>query len=301
MKFSIVTPSNNSERFIRETIESVVGQEGAFNIEYIIVDNCSHDRTIEIVKAYQVELLKGSRPIHCNDVTINLVSTKKNIGMYEALNMGFSLATGDIMAWINADDRYAHEVFDNIHKVFLKYPNILWLKGITSYIDEASNIYEAGKCHLYQQEWIKSGYYGPVLHFIQQDSVFWQSSLWHKADGLNSNLELAGDYFLWCNFAKHVPLYSINSQISFFRRVEGQRCENIEAYYQEIECSGGMRLSRWHRERMYRKLERLSSFFRTPFFQRLFFGSRNFYLITLDENDEPNLVEGTFDKVARIL
>ena len=53
MKFSIVTPAHNSERFIAETIESVISQKGDFSIEFIIMDNCSTDRTPSIVDEYQ--------------------------------------------------------------------------------------------------------------------------------------------------------------------------------------------------------------------------------------------------------
>jgi len=63
---SIVTPAYNSERFIGETIESVVSQAGNFSIEYFIMDDGSADDTGEIMQGYQKLLLENSYPFQCN-------------------------------------------------------------------------------------------------------------------------------------------------------------------------------------------------------------------------------------------
>ncbi len=232
MKFSIITPSYNSEEFIAETIESVISQEGDFHIEYIVVDNCSKDRTADIVRSYAELLQKRQYPVKCNSIKVRLLSQKDN-GMYAAVNQGFSLATGDIFAWINADDVYLPQAFDVVDRVFRTYSDVKWVKGITSYIDRFSKVYEVGQCYLYDREWIRKGVYGRDAYFIQQDSVFWRSELWKAVGYIRPQIKLAGDFFLWARFAEYADLYSVKAYVSCFRKVEGQLSEHISAYKEE--------------------------------------------------------------------
>lgn len=205
MRFTIITPSYNSQKFIRETVESVISQKGDFSIEYIIVDNCSTDQTRQIVEEYIDLLEAGKFSIKCNGVHIEFVSDKDS-SMYEAISKGFARATGDIYAWINSDDNYLQGAFDIIQSTFSKYPQIKWLKGITSYNNENSNVFAVGQCNLYYQDWINKGLYGPVIHFVQQDSVFFLSELWNLSGGIAPSYFASGDFALWRKFAEHTPL-----------------------------------------------------------------------------------------------
>lgn len=237
MKFSIVTPSYNSERYISETIESVISQRGNFFIEYIIVDGKSTDATLAIVSKYIDGINSGSFGIcRCNGIEIKLIS-EKDTGMYDAINKGFSLATGDIFAYINSDDIYLSGVFSTVANVFKSLSEVNWVKGITSYIDESSAITEIGKCYLYHRPWICNGYYGTRLYFIQQDSVFWRSSLWRNAGFIDPKLRLAGDYFLWKKFAEYTPLYSIKAYLSCFRSGHNQLSKDTISYHNEIKIN----------------------------------------------------------------
>ncbi len=89
---SIVTPSLNQGGFIEDCIRSVKNQSYK-NIEHIIVDGGSTDATINILKKYEG--------------TYNMIwLSEPDNGMYDAINKGFKLSKGEIMAWINADDMY---------------------------------------------------------------------------------------------------------------------------------------------------------------------------------------------------
>jgi glycosyltransferase involved in cell wall biosynthesis len=90
-KLSVVTPSFNQARFIEETIESVLSQTYD-NIEYIIVDGGSTDGSVDIINKYR------SR--------IDVVIIEPDLGAADALNKGFSRATGDYLAFLNSDDTY---------------------------------------------------------------------------------------------------------------------------------------------------------------------------------------------------
>jgi len=303
LKFSIVTPSFNSGRFIEETIKSVVEQKGNFNIEYIIVDNCSTDETKEIVIRYQDGIRAGQILYQCNSVVLKYIN-EKDTGMYDAINKGFSHATGDIYAWINADDIYLPGAFDIINKIFEAHSQVTWVKGIGSYINESSTIYKAGHCLLYQQEWLRHGLYGPILNFIQQNTVFWRSDLWEKSGGVDSNCKMSGDYFLWIEFSKLAPLYSLSAFVSCFRKIKGQKSEAIEEYWKEISKYGG--ISRHDRDnykllrKYFSKEHIIPKKFREIIF-KIIFGDKKYYLITLDNSIEPSIKEGSYYELKEAL
>ena len=233
LKFSIITPVYNSAAFLAETIESVIFQKGNFSIEYFIIDNCSTDASVEIAYKYQSLLQQNPSLLKCKDVQISIISEPDH-GMYDALNKGFSKATGDVFAYINSDDIYLCGAFEIIADTFQKYPHTSWLKGITSYINEESIIYQIGHCNLYYTPWIKKGIYGTYSYFIQQDSVFWRSDLWHHINKIDPTLKLAGDFYLWLHFAKYADLYSINVPVSCFRKTQNQLSQDITKYYKEV-------------------------------------------------------------------
>jgi glycosyltransferase involved in cell wall biosynthesis len=94
MKISVITPSFNQGRFIEDAIRSVLIQDYP-DFEHIVVDNCSWDNTIDVLKKYP---------------HIRWIS-EPDRGQSHALNKGFQLATGDILAWLNCDDFYLRDAF----------------------------------------------------------------------------------------------------------------------------------------------------------------------------------------------
>lgn len=100
MKISIVTPSYNQGKYIEEAIQSVLNQNYD-NFEHIIIDACSTDNTIEILKKYP-HLIWVSEP---------------DEGQSDAINKGFKKATGDIIGWLNADDLYLPNTFNRAIQV----------------------------------------------------------------------------------------------------------------------------------------------------------------------------------------
>lgn len=106
MRVSIITVAYNSASTIRDTIESVLAQDYS-EIEYIIVDGNSKDDTLRIVQEY------GNR--------ISRVISEKDKGIYDAMNKGISLATGDVIGILNSDDFYANErVISDVISLFEK-------------------------------------------------------------------------------------------------------------------------------------------------------------------------------------
>lgn len=232
MKFSIVTPALNMEPWIARTIESVLSQAGAFEIEYIIIADPSSDSTVAIAESYQQHIEDGSYPISCERISMHVVVTK-HTGMYDAINHGFSEASGDIYAWINADDTYQSGAFQAITTALTAFPDIEWIKGITDTIDDSWHTIRAGACREYRRDWLKDGIYGQESYYIEQDSCFWTAALWKKTGPIPPSYRRAGDYWLWLSFAQHTPLHSLNVPISNFMKRKGQLSREIEEYKTE--------------------------------------------------------------------
>lgn len=102
---SIVTVSFNSEDTIRDTIESVLNQTYN-NIEYIVVDGYSKDRTVEIAKSYCNDFEKRSIPY--------TIISEKDSGIYDAMNKGIEISQGKIIGMINSDDWYELNAIERV-------------------------------------------------------------------------------------------------------------------------------------------------------------------------------------------
>jgi glycosyltransferase involved in cell wall biosynthesis len=290
MKFSIITPVYNGEKFIAETIESVLSQGGDFEIEYIIMDGGSIDKTVGVAAEYEKRLRAGQYPIRCKKATLQYFS-KKDKGMYDAVNKGFGHAAGDIYAYINADDTYLPGAFNKVAKTFEKFNEIRWLKGINSVIDESSKLIKINPCYIYNREWIRLGVYGINAYFIHQESVFWRSELWETAGGIDGKLKLAGDYYLWFQFSKLTALWSLNAPLSCFRKSAGQLSENMSGYRKE-QASVIHVPKNWltFRIKLFFWLRSKFPTFFEPLFRRLYrllFWKRNKYYIDIKKNGEP--------------
>jgi glycosyltransferase involved in cell wall biosynthesis len=136
---SIVTPCYNAGRYIEETIRSVLYQEGDFKIDYIIIDGGSTDETLAIIRKYK-DLMESRRCcLRCNDVRLDFIS-ERDEGMYDALGKGFERTTGDIIAYINADDYYLPHAFSTVVEIFDKFPEVDWLTGMNMGYNEKGQI-----------------------------------------------------------------------------------------------------------------------------------------------------------------
>jgi glycosyltransferase involved in cell wall biosynthesis len=120
IKLSVVTPSLNSARTIRETIESVVRQDYP-HVEHIVTDGGSTDGTLEILKAYP---------------RLYWVS-EKDEGHYHAMNKGIQMATGEVVGILNADDCYCEGILAKVAAAFQAHLEWEALFGDFIFVDEA--------------------------------------------------------------------------------------------------------------------------------------------------------------------
>lgn len=118
MFISIITPSYNNCNFIKGCIESINFQKYK-DVEHIIVDGGSIDGTIDLLE------------VHHSD---NWISESDN-GMYDAVNKGIHMASGDIISYLNCDDRYFAYTLETIVRVFQKYPDLDFVYGYCTYVN----------------------------------------------------------------------------------------------------------------------------------------------------------------------
>lgn len=106
MKITIITVSLNSKKTIEKTIKSVIAQANEkWDLEYIVVDGGSTDGTIDILKKY--------------DAYINKYVSESDRGIFDAMNKGISMATGDVIAFLNSDDWYEENALNSVMTAFI--------------------------------------------------------------------------------------------------------------------------------------------------------------------------------------
>ena len=231
-KITIVTPSFNQGNYLEETICSVLDQ-GYPNLEYIVIDGGSTDQSVEIIKKYADRL--------------SYWVSEKDKGMYDAIQKGFARSTGDVMAWINSDDKYYPRALSLIGEVFATLPQVNWLQGNPSNIDESSRIVSSFS----SRRWSKYNFYMKDYKYIQQESTFWRRSLWEKAGStLNVSLKYAGDFELWLRFFDYEQLYCLRTVVGQFRlRTSNQfSLERLDDYNRECESEIDAKLNKLDRE-----------------------------------------------------
>lgn len=180
MKISIITPTFNSEKTVSDTIESVFSQTHK-DIEYIVIDGVSSDKTLEIISSYQQKF------------NIRLLS-EKDSGLYDAMNKGVLLASGDIVGIINSDDfYYSNNILEKINKVFESDSSIQAVYGDILYIDNDDKEKETRywKSGEYNEKKLRSGW------AIPHPSLFVKREVYNSLEKIfDTRLRLAADYEL---------------------------------------------------------------------------------------------------------
>lgn len=125
---TIVTPVYNGAKFMRQTIESILSQKGNFYIDYIIIDDGSTDNSLEIMKEYANLVQTKQWKTECLGIEMRY-ETGPNRGQSRAYNRGFSIAKGQVCAWMNADDYYMPDIFEQVAQLYEKDPSIDFIYG----------------------------------------------------------------------------------------------------------------------------------------------------------------------------
>lgn len=124
VKFSIITVCFNSEATIERTLKSVLAQSYP-SVEYILVDGKSTDRTMEIVQEYTSKFVEKG-------IEFRYIS-EKDAGMYDAMNKGIRLSTGDIISILNSDDWYVDEALQRVAEAIKVHEADIYMGAINIY------------------------------------------------------------------------------------------------------------------------------------------------------------------------
>jgi glycosyltransferase involved in cell wall biosynthesis len=234
---SIVTPSLNSAATIDETILSVVTQQGDFAIEYHVQDGGSTDATPARLQRWS-EMLEGRVPFPAARGGLKFsYSIQKDGGMYEAINHGFSSTSGEVMTWINSDDRLETAALQAIVHAMRDVPSCRWITGARSTMRSDGIRLPELPATAYARELVAAGLHdGEHLPYIQQEGTFWARSLWEEAGGrLRDDLEYAGDFDLWMRLAEYGELFTCEVPLGCFRQLAGQKTGDLHKYNVELE------------------------------------------------------------------
>jgi glycosyltransferase involved in cell wall biosynthesis len=137
LKVSIITPCYNSANSIGKTIDSIRAQTYN-NIEYIVVDGASLDGTYDILQNRKSE--------------IDYLISEKDKGIYDAINKGLEISTGDIIGILNSDDKFFDNyVIEKIVDIFIKKKEVNCLYGNLIFIDKRERIKRIWKSKQYRQ------------------------------------------------------------------------------------------------------------------------------------------------------
>lgn len=221
-KISIVTPSYNQSEFIEECIDSVLSQ-GYPHLEYVIMDGGSTDGSVEIIKKYEKYLTYWQ--------------SQSDGGQYAAIDQGFTKTSGEIMAWINSDDKYHTDAFFKVAALFNKHKQVEWLMGRPTGWNRAGRLDDiVSKVPQWSREYILSKQWLADNLWIQQESTFWKRTLWEKAGGkLREDFKIAGDFELWLRFFRHAQLFFVDTFLGGFRSYDSNRSKVLwEKYLHEI-------------------------------------------------------------------
>jgi glycosyltransferase involved in cell wall biosynthesis len=233
-KVSIVTPSFNQGQFLEASIRSVLEQDYP-NIEYIIVDGGSKDNSVEIIKKYQEHL--------------SWWVSEKDKGHADALNKGFSRATGDILAWLNSDDIYFPNAVSEAVTVLQRHSEVGMVYGDADLIDNSGEtVGQFGSKQTSYKQMLRGS-----VH-IPQATTFFRADTWQKVGPLDLSLFFSFDYDLWVRIAKVSRVLYIPRRWAKFRiHGAGKTIVNDDKCYPDmlrvLEREGGGWLS-WLRLRM---------------------------------------------------
>ncbi|MFD2529224.1 glycosyltransferase family 2 protein [Polaribacter marinaquae] len=182
MKISIITVCYNSEKTIEKTFQSVLRQSYK-NVEYIVVDGGSKDATIDLVKKYESIVSKWV--------------SEPDKGLYDAMNKGIAIATGDLVGVLNSDDIFTDEkVLENVANFHMDNPNIDASVGNILQFNEEGKTVRKYSAKNWNPEKLKIGFMPAHPAIFFKRGLFGKYGLYHLDFTIGADYELITRFFL---------------------------------------------------------------------------------------------------------
>lgn len=202
---SIITPSFNHGKFIERTIKSVLNQSlTPDNLEHIVFDGLSSDKTITILKKYN---------------HLNWTSEADN-GQSHAINKGFKVARYDIIGWLNSDDVYDKDAFKHVFAFFKNNPKANIIYGLADHINTKDKFINEYPVKLFTEETLFDSCH------ICQPAVFFRKKILEEYGFLDESLHFCMDYEFWLRIAQKEKFYLINHKLAYSRLYKSNKTLN---------------------------------------------------------------------------
>jgi len=208
MKVSIIVSVFNNKSTVADAINSIISQDYD-DIECIVVDAGSTDGTVEIIKGF------GDR--------INTFISEPDRGIYDGLNKGISLATGDVIAFLHSDDVYAHEtVISNVVGFFDN--DTQGVYGDLVYTDKVdmSKVFRYWKSCDFSPSLLSKGWMPP------HPTLFLRREVYQKYGTFDTSFKIASDYDFMLRILKDNIVVKYLPQVVYKMRVGGESNRSIK-------------------------------------------------------------------------
>tara|TARA_E500000178_G_scaffold270358_1_gene268254 strand:- start:500 stop:1291 length:792 start_codon:yes stop_codon:yes gene_type:complete len=216
MKISIVTVCYNHAHFLEDTILSVLNQNYA-DVEYILIDGGSTDGSVDVIQKYADRLAYWV--------------SEPDDGQTDALNKGFSKATGDIFCWLNSDDVLMPGALREVADFFQKNSDAQCVTG-----DHLKCDAKLDPVKLHREIPFNRFIWHYTYNYIAQTSTFWRRELHEKSGGLDSSFHMAMDGDLFIRFSEHAKLWKVRNVWSKFRMHEEQKTAQEASRADDEQC-----------------------------------------------------------------
>jgi glycosyltransferase involved in cell wall biosynthesis len=203
---SVITPCMNAAATLQETLDSVRDQAYP-DVEHIVVDGGSADGTLELLGS-----AAGVRWV-----------SEPDDGRVDAANKGLAMASGDVVAWLNADDRYEPGALTAVGEALARNPAAVWVTGYCRIIDDAGNEIRRAVT-AYKSLLLRRWSFGLYLtqNFVADPATFVRRSAVEAVGPLNAAYRTSHDYDLWLRVARRFgPPIVLRRTLARFRMAEG--------------------------------------------------------------------------------
>ncbi len=194
---TVVTPSYNQARFIEETIRTVLLQ-GYPRLEYIVMDGGSTDGSAEIIRRYAP--------------WISHWTSERDAGQSDAINKGFRMANGEIIAWLNSDDTYHPNALREAARAFAANPACGMIYGACDIINEDGSLYRRYPSRSFDLKILIN-----TWNFVPQPATFFRRDVYRRVGEVDMDLHYSMDRDLWIRLGRAAGAVKIEPLLANIR------------------------------------------------------------------------------------